>query len=213
VKLVCLDLDGTLEDSRDDMVAAVGRVRGAFGLAPRPDGLIRPNVHRGMPHLYRVCFDEITDLPALTDAFEADYGAHIAERTRLYPGVAEALAEIADFATLACVTNKPEVLARALLTQLGVAPRFATVIGGDTCAAGKPDPRMLHAAAERAGFDPCAGTSFMVGDTPGDIRLGQAYGATTVWCAWGYADAPGERAPDLVAHDPADLPELLRAAP
>ncbi len=213
MKLVCLDLDGTLEDSRDDMVAAVERVRGRLGLAARPDALIRPNVHRGMPHLYSACFDELTDQAAVRDAFEADYGAHIADRTQLYPGIAEALEELAAFATLACVTNKPEVLAKALLTHLGVVPWFAAVIGGDTCAAGKPDPRMLDAAAERAGFDPAAGPCFMVGDTPGDIRLGEAYGATTVWCAWGYADAPGERAPDLVAHKPADLPELLRAAP
>jgi phosphoglycolate phosphatase-like HAD superfamily hydrolase len=45
----------------------------------------------------------------------------------------------------------------------------------------------------------------MVGDSTGDVKVARAYGAACVWCAWGYADAPG-LAPDVVARHPADLP-------
>ncbi len=104
MKLVCLDLDGTLEDSRDDMVAAVERVRGRLGLAARPDALIRPNVHRGMPHLYSACFDEITDQAAVRDAFEADYGGE----GRIGAGIVEDLLLLSfacGFAGKVCVCS------------------------------------------------------------------------------------------------------------
>src|SRR5690606_9300508 len=102
--LVALDLDGTIEDSRDDMVAAVQRVRARFGLAARPDEEFRPHVNAGMDHLYRSCFADLLQrgglLGEITGAYEADYLAHIADATRLYDGMAEVLAELAGRAAL-----------------------------------------------------------------------------------------------------------------
>lgn len=221
--LIALDLDGTLEDSRADMVAAVQRVRGAFGLAARPDAEVRPHVNAGMDALYRACFDDFLaadNTPArharVLDAYEADYHAHIADETRLYAGMPAALEALAGLGRLACVTNKPERLSRRLLEVLGVAPRFGAVIGGDTCAESKPSPLMLEEAARRVGFEPARGdvnrAAFMIGDTAADMRMGKTYGATTVWCAWGYAAAAPEPTPDHVARTPADLPLIVRAS-
>ena len=59
--VIALDLDGTIEDSRQDMVAAVHRVRHRYGLPKRQDLDIVGHVNRGMPHLYSVCFSELWD--------------------------------------------------------------------------------------------------------------------------------------------------------
>lgn len=194
------------------MVAAAQRVRSGWELPPRPDSELRPHVNRGMPHLYAACFAEVGDTRQIQAAYEAEYEAGIADRTRLYAGMDEALAELKRLGTLACVTNKPEALARALLEALGIADRFAAVVGGDTCVAGKPDPVMLAAAEEFSGYIPSArGRCFMIGDTPGDIQLGRAFGAATIWCAWGYRDSPAPETPDLVADQPRSLPELVRS--
>ena len=209
MNLFCLDLDGTLEDSRDDMVAAVHRVRAQLALAAQAEEALRAHVHRGMAHLYDACFNEVADKEAIRLAYEAQYGAHIADRTRLYDGVPRALQALADLGALACVTNKPEALARRLLAALGIADRFRAVIGGDTCSAGKPDPVMLRAAERLSGFADDPGRCFMIGDTAGDIRLGLSHGATTVWCAWGYGESADPETPDLIAPTPASLPELI----
>lgn len=222
VVLIALDLDGTLEDSRADMVAAVQRVRAALGLVARPDAGVRPHVNAGMDALYRACFDDFLaggDASArykrVRDAYEADYHEHIVVETRLYAGMQAALDALASVGRLACVTNKPERLSRRLLDVLGVAPLFGAVIGGDTCAESKPSPLMLEEAARRIGFQPTPvgatkSPAFMIGDTAADIRMGKAYGATTVWCAWGYAAAPPEPAPDHIAQTPADLVEIVK---
>lgn len=220
--VICFDLDGTLEDSRDDMVAAVQRVRGALKLPPRVDEDFLPHVNRGMQHLYRTCFAEAFEgeadgdaatLAHLTEAYAESYAADIANTTTLYDGIAQVLSELAEVAPLALVTNKPEALSQKLLAALGIADRFVAIIGGDSLPVCKPDPGMLDAAMARAGGAPAV----MIGDSAGDIRLAKAHGTPIIWCAWGYADGPGPIAPDAVAEHPSDLPrlvaELLRPVP
>jgi phosphoglycolate phosphatase len=216
VNLIGLDLDGTLEDSRTDMTAAVQRVRAALGLAPRPDGAIRPFVNRGMEQLYRACFDDYISgndarLAVVRERYETDYLANLAHDTRLYPGIADSLATIAERGRLAVITNKPERISARLLDVLGVGKLFDAIIGGDTCTKGKPDPIVLSEAAKRCGFVADRGRAVMIGDTTADVQLGRAYGAATIWCAWGYADQPGEQ-PDFIARHPEQLPSLVAEA-
>jgi len=214
--LIGIDLDGTIEDSRNDMVAAACRVRSELGLSPRADELLRPYVNGGMEQLYRACFDDYVlagdeggRLETVRRAYEADYLAHVAVETRLYDGVADALWALSKLGSLACVTNKPERISRALLDALGVGGAFTTVVGGDSCAHAKPHPVMLQTAAERCGFDRARGTAFMLGDTNGDIQLARAYGAIAVWCAWGYVGAPSEAA-DAQARRPEELVGIVK---
>lgn len=210
--LIALDLDGTLEDSRDDMVAAVLRVRSSFGLSEQPGEMWRPHVNGGMDHLYRQCFADYVGAGGTVDdvraAYEADYLAHIADSTRLYAGMADALVELAALGSLACVTNKPERLSAALLEALGVGRLFSAVIGGDTLPESKPSPRVLAEASRRVGR---TGAALMIGDSAADVKCGRAFGATTIWCAWGYAADPGVEAPDHRAATPLELPRLVRA--
>lgn len=215
--LLALDLDGTLEDSRADMVAAAQRVRASLGLPRRPDAQLVPHVNRGMDHLYRTCFAEHLEAAAapeaayaaVREAYVADYGSRIAEQTRLYDGMAEALGELASLGRLAVVTNKPEALSRQLLAALGVAQRFTAVIGGDSATEPKPSAAPLALAVRRCGLT-TAEPAIMIGDSAGDVRCGRSYGATVIWCAWGYKDAPGELAPDHTAEAPSALPGLVR---
>jgi phosphoglycolate phosphatase len=216
VNLIGLDLDGTLEDSRSDMTAAVQRVRAALGLASRTDDAIRPWVNRGMDQLYRACFDDYLNednsrLAVVRNQYEADYLANVAHETRLYPGIAAALARLEGHGRLAVITNKPERISHRLLEVLGVGKHFAAIIGGDTCAKGKPDPIVLSEAAKRCGFVAGRGRVIMIGDTAADMQLGRAFGAATIWCAWGYSAHPDEF-PHFVAHDPDQLPDLVHAA-
>jgi len=51
----------------------------------------------------------------------------------------------------------------------------------------------------------------MIGDTNADIQLGRNFGATTIWCAWGYVTAPSEH-PDREARTAGDLADIVRQA-
>lgn len=211
--LIALDLDGTLEDSRADMVGAVVRIRQRLGLDTRSAHEFHDHVNRGMDHLYRFCFSEYLHehgseaLASLRTAYTAEYGAHIAENTVLYPGIRDAVIELATLGKLALVTNKPEGLSRQLISELGLTAFFTAIVGGDTASAPKPSPVVLKEACRLTGRNEPV---LMVGDSPGDIRCGQAFGATTIWCAWGYHESPGGLNPDRIARSPADLVGVVR---
>ena len=51
----------------------------------------------------------------------------------------------------------------------------------------------------------------MVGDSRGDVRMANAYGARSVWCAYGYysRDDLGELLPDRIAESSTDLAETV----
>jgi phosphoglycolate phosphatase len=215
--LIALDLDGTLEDSRRDMVGVAQRVRASLKLPTRPDDALLPWVNKGMDQLYRACFDDYVQgvesrVTEVRIRYEADYFDHVAVETILYPGIAPAIEQLATMGVLACVTNKPERISWRLLEVLGISKHFMAVIGGDTCPKGKPDPMVLEAAARRCGFKKTPARTVMIGDTAADLAMGRAFGATTIWCAWGYVDQPGDERPDLIARTPDQLPELVLEA-
>jgi phosphoglycolate phosphatase len=215
VTLICLDLDGTLEDSRVDMTASARRVRSLLDLPVRPDAELVRFVSQGMDTLYKNCFDDYLAgdgdsagrYREVQRAYDADYMAHVADNTELYDGVADAVKELSELGSVAVVTNKPEAISRKLLELLGIAQYVEVIVGGDTCGVIKPDPKMIQTAAERLNM--AGAPAVMIGDTAGDIRMGRAYGAKTIWCAWGYADDSGDP-PDAHATKPSDLPGIIR---
>ena len=218
------DLDGTLEDSRADMTAAAQRVRAALGLPAWPDGKIMPNVNKWMRELYLACFadhlaaqtargtGEETTLESLRVAYEADYLTHIADQTRLYAGMAETLALLAARGKVIVITNKPEHLSRALLEALGIAKLVTDVMGGDSCPETKPSALPLRLAAARHGWVEGRDKAFMMGDTLADMTCGKAFGARTIWCAYGYLSAPPSVTPDFTAQAPWDILAIVDAA-
>ena len=202
--LLCFDLDGTLEDSRADMVTAIQQVRSDLKLEPRSYEALVPWVSKGMPNLYANAFDDADDSTRLDipTLYAQSYSRVIVQQTRLYDGVYSMLQTLSSEVAMAVVTNKPEGLSRLLLEKLGVLKYFKTVIGGDTLAVAKPSPSMLQEALNRSGDDgPCV----MVGDSPGDVRMSQSYGATSIWCAWGYYARPDDVQPERIVHAPLDV--------
>jgi len=211
--LVVFDLDGTLVDSADDLADAVNATLGriAPGAPPLPTDQIRGFVGQGARSLVERAL-RAASLPRPADdvlpVFMEIYGQHLLDKTRLYPGVAEALETLEGY-TLAVLTNKPGGMSRAILEGLGVARRFARICGPDDLPAKKPDPAGLRQLMSEAGAPPAA--TAMVGDSAIDVLTGRAAGVATVGVSYGL-DAAGLRAepPDVVLDDLRQLAGWLR---
>jgi phosphoglycolate phosphatase len=141
------------------------------------------------------------------------YVAHIADRSRPFPGLEAALDTLAaQGCRLAVCTNKLEWLSVRLLNTLGLTPRFAAICGQDTFAMRKPDPDMLRLTIGRAGGD--TGHAVMVGDSMTDVATAQAAGVPVIAVDFGYSDiTPAELGADrLISHFdalPAAVMELV----
>lgn len=195
--LVGFDLDGTLVDSVADLTAAVNHALATIDRAPLAVDAVRPMIGGGSRVMLQRALiatggDERLDdlLPGLVDF----YAAHIVDHTRPFPGVVDALDNLqAQGVALAVVTNKREQLSVALLDALGLADRFACIIGGDTpgLAAIKPDRApidlMLHKCS---GSGPAA----FVGDSIYDVGAARAAGVPVALFAPDGGSIPGANA-------------------
>lgn len=199
-----LDLDGTLVDSVMELAMAVNRVRREFGLAEVSPASIRDWVGEGVGVLLRRALAEVYDLDTdeatrrkAHSIFDESYAAVLGTSAVPCPGVPESLERLHSAGMpLACVTNKPEAFARALLEALGILAPFGAVIGGDSTEALKPDAAPVRLAAERLGV--AVGNCLMVGDSAIDVATARNAGCP-VWCVRGGYD--GGRPVDEVGAD------------
>ena len=151
------------------------------------------------------------ELEALFADYLKHYNAHIVDRTRLYPGVEEALATLARGGWVQAVcTNKIEGSARLLIEKLGVAKRFAFICGQDTFGVGKPDPTPLIKTIAASGG--ASNRAIMVGDSATDIKTARAAGLPVIAVDFGYSDVPvAELGPDRVIFHFDELAEACDA--
>jgi phosphoglycolate phosphatase len=193
--VLALDLDGTLVDTAGDLVAALNHVLAGEGVKPFALADAVKMVGNGSRAMLRTALTESGRQPAEAelDGMTADllawYMDHIAVFSRPFPGVEQALDRFAAAGwRLAVCTNKFESAARLLLTELGLADRFAAIAGQDTFAAMKPDPLHLTETVRAAGGDPRQ--AIMVGDTHVDADTARNAGVPSVLVTFGYSAVP-----------------------
>jgi HAD superfamily hydrolase (TIGR01549 family) len=205
VVAVVFDMDGTLFDSATvvpdayiEAVLACGGSRyeradiiAAYALGP-PATILA--------HLLgRSCDD--TDLARYHERLQAS-----AAGVRVYPGLAEALSELAERLPLAVVTGASANAAQILLRAAGLSERFKVVVGGDEVPLPKPDPAGIRFACQRLGVDPRA--VGYVGDAAVDVEAARRAGAYALAAGWGHQFSDEYEA-DRVFREPRDLLTLL----
>ena len=193
MRTVVFDLDGTLADTSGDLIAAANACFRAMGegdlLHPVADAGTalrggRAMLRLGLDRLGRALDEAEVDrqYPLLLQAYEGAIDTH----TTLYPGAMDAVEDLrtAGYKVAIC-TNKPEGLARLLMTRLGVLDAFGSLIGADTLPVRKPDPEALRETVRRAGGDP--GRCVLVGDTETDRETSRAAGVPSILVTFGPA--------------------------
>jgi phosphoglycolate phosphatase len=210
--IVVFDLDGTLVDTAPDLVATLNTIFAREGLPPvdydaarnMVGGGARLMIERGLKAEGRSL--PTPEIDRLVADFIAHYAEHIADRSRPFPGVDEALDDLAaQGCRFAVCTNKLEWLSRRLLDALGLTPRFEAICGSDTFGLQKPRPEPLWRTIERVQSAP--GHAIMVGDS---INAARAAGIPVVAVDFGYSETPiHELRPDRVIGAFAELPDAI----
>lgn len=203
--LLVFDLDGTLVDSAPDLLTTLESVLDVHGFRLEADDTgLRDGIGHGARHLieYSLHRQQIALEAGRLDRIHADFLRHyeenIAVHTRPYPGLPEALdCFAAEGWSFAVCTNKLEGLSVRLLTELGLAGRFAAICGGDTFPTRKPDPGHLLETIAKAGGTP--GNSAMVGDSRTDLDTARAARIAFIGVSFGYTPVPmADLQPDLL---------------
>jgi len=220
IKLVIFDLDGTLIDSRLDLVHSVNAALRHIGRPELPDDVIASYVGDGAPILIqRALGGEKVDEALIRKGLEfflSYYRAHKLDHTTVYPGIADALAAIQNSANgtprkMAVLTNKPVVPSRAIVDALGLGRFFSQVYGGNSFPTKKPDPEGARKLLAEHGVQPHQAA--IVGDSDVDVDTGRNAGMATVGVTYGFAPHTLEdEPPDVLVDHPSELRTLFGAS-
>ena len=215
IAAIVWDLDGTLVDSAADIAAALNRLLAEQDLPALDDDRIRDMIGEGVAILIRrglAAHDVTPDegrLDELVERFLLIYSQVATESTRLFPGARQALKTLSDSGLRQAIcTNKPEAIARQVLSGLEIANYFDVVVGGDTVPRNKPDPLPLQTVLER--LDVTSERSLMVGDSAIDVVMAHAAGVDVVFVTFGYGpEPPASHRPDYRVGQLAELPAIV----
>jgi len=221
IQLLIFDLDGTLIDSRLDLVHSVNATLRHMKRPELPDDVIASYVGDGAPALIgRALGSEADDEKLVRSGLEyflAYYREHKLDHTHLYEGIKEALAILENSHNgkprkMAVLTNKPVNPSRAIVEALGLGRFFGRVYGGNSFPTKKPDPEGAQTILREMDTEPQH--TLIVGDSGVDVLTGRNAGTWT--CGANYGFAPHtlcETHPDVVVDKPSELAELFASSP
>lgn len=212
VRALIFDLDGTLIDSKQDLIRSVNAMLVETGRQPLHEDTVSSYIGHGAPRLVaRALGNGATEgeRERALKFFLAHYDAHKLDSTRAYPGVAEALEELHEL-PMAVLTNKPVRVSQKILEGLGLANYFHAVYGGNSFETKKPDPLGAKKILEELSAAPTE--ALLVGDSEVDVQT--ARNAGTLAAAVNYGFGTHDRAAypaDIYLDQLTDLVFLLKS--
>ena len=214
IQAICFDVDGTLSDTDDVMVAELAQLLYPFNFLFPGRDLIKvarsivmetegtANFLVGLPD--RIGLDD--EVFALKDWLVRLTKTKV-KPFQIIPGVKEMLAELSQRYPLAVVSARDTTSTMEFLNQFDLVSSFKVIATDQTCKHTKPFPDPILWAAAKMGAAP--ENCLMVGDTTIDIRAGKAAGAQTigVLCGFGEEDELRLLGADMIL---ATTPELIQ---
>jgi phosphoglycolate phosphatase len=211
VRAFVFDLDGTLVDSKLDLVNSVNAMLRETRRREQPTELIASYVGHGAPQLIAsVMGPQSTDeqrREALA-IFMKHYEQQKLEFTKPYPGVIDGLRALAGL-PMAVLTNKPTQVSIEILQGLQLAPYFRCIFGGDSFEKKKPDPAGALRIVKELDAPPAEAA--MVGDSDVDIQTARNAGMVAIGVNYGFGQHNPEACPaDFYVDTLADLPPFAQ---
>jgi phosphoglycolate phosphatase len=186
VRAFLFDLDGTLIDSKLDLVNSVNFMLREMKRDTLPLERVAGYVGHGAPRLVADALGPAAaeaDRKAGLEIFLAHYEQHSLDATRAYPGVVEGLQSLKDY-PMAVLTNKPLKMSLEILEGLGLGKYFRHVYGGDSFPAKKPDPAGAQIILGDLGARP--EEAAMVGDSDVDVQTARNAGMLAIHVNYGF---------------------------
>jgi phosphoglycolate phosphatase len=218
VRMVMIDLDGTLIHTAPDLAESANRMLRDLGMAMYDQATVATWIGNGVSRLVKRALAGSMDGEPTKELYDrgyprflAHYAELVADQSRPFPGVVEGLDALRDAGfILACITNKAQAFTVPLLKQLGLDKYFALVLSGDSLPKRKPDPLPLLHACKQFGIDPAQG--LLVGDSLNDVQAARAAGMPVMCVTYGYNRGGDVRElhPDAVIDSLAEVPRYVR---
>src|SRR5258707_10895306 len=210
MRMLIFDLDGTLIDSKLDLIRSVNAMLLEMGRERLHEDTISGYIGHGAPQLVSRALGNNAPEAERERAlkfFLAHYEEHKLDSTCAYPGVPEALEQLAAL-PMAILTNKPERVSKRILEGLGLAKYFRSVYGGNSFETKKPDP--LGALTILRGLGAAPAEAMLIGDSEVDVQTARNAGTFAAAVNYGFGTHDRAAHPaDIYLNSLSDLVPLL----
>jgi phosphoglycolate phosphatase len=186
VRALIFDLDGTLIDSKQDLIHSVNAMLRELGRGELAEETISGYIGHGAPQLVaralgNGCTEE--ERQQALEFFLRYYETHKMDTTCAYPGVAETLGKLASM-PMAVLTNKPVRISVRILDAMGLAKYFRAIYGGNSFESKKPDPLGARTILGELGVEPRE--ALLVGDSEVDVQTARNAGMLAAAVNYGF---------------------------
>ena len=211
VQAIIFDLDGTLIDSKRDLILSVNAMLEEMRRPQLAADVISGYIGHGAPQLVARALGGTATQELLNHAlqfFLRYYEEHKMDNTCAYPGVTETLPRLGDL-PLAVLTNKPVRISVRILEALGMAKYFSAIYGGNSFETKKPDPLGANIILQEVAVQ--AADALIVGDSEVDVQTARNAGTRAAAVNYGFGVHDRTAYPaDVYLDRFADLLELVR---
>ena len=212
VRALIFDLDGTLIDSKRDLIHSVNAMLEEMAREKLAEETISGYIGHGAPQLVaRALGSNATEdeRARALQFFLAYYEEHKLDSTCAYPGVAETLAQLhRKNLPMAVLTNKPVRISVRILDALGLAKYFLAIYGGNSFETKKPDPLGANTILGEFGAPPRE--AMVVGDSEVDVQTARNAGTLAAAVNYGFGVHDRTLYPaDVYLDDIADIVPLV----
>lgn len=211
-KAVIFDLDGTLLNTLDDLLTSVNYALEKHSMPLRTLEEIRHFVGNGVQRLLELAVPEGTTQEMLENTFSAfkeHYALHCNDKTDLYPGIRELLAELKKNGfQMAIVSNKLQEGVDSLYAQY-FADSVELAIGAKDGVRKKPAPDTVYEAMRA--LNASEAEAIYVGDSEVDIATANNAGLPCITVTWGFRtrEEQEEAGAKIFVDNPEEIIELL----
>ena len=216
LKLIIFDFDGTLADTRRNIIMTMQQTMRHLGLETADEPSCAATI--GLP--LAACFRQL--YPSLDDAAIqscADTYRHLFEINKkrlapqLFPHVADTLQWLRDQGcVLTIASSRSSASLHDFLRDMALDSHITYVLGADNVEHAKPHPEPVLKTLAALGISPAE--TLVVGDMPVDIMMGS--GACAATCGVTYGNATREQLEqahaDHIIDDMAELKDIVKAA-
>ena len=190
-KLVIFDFDGTLGDTRHNIVVTLQRTMSLMGLPLRSESECASTIGLTLEDSFRTMYPEIDEIKAkeCVATYRDIFYQSIEELTpNLFEGVSDTLARLHAMdikMSIASSRSSPSLL--LFLRNMTIADYFGVVLGSDNVTRHKPEPEPVLRSLAEYGVKPSE--ALVVGDMPVDVLMAHNGGVRCVAVSYGNATA------------------------
>ena len=187
IRLIIFDFDGTLGDTRRNIVTTMQMTIAELHLPNRSEEECAATIGLPLAECFRTLFPDIQEefIPRCAETYRRYFNENLKTiQPETFPGVVETLSVLHQIGfTLTIASSRSRNSLTELTRNMGIADYISYILGADDVKEAKPKPEPVLKTLADMHYD--ASQALVVGDMAVDIQMGANAGTMTCGVTWG----------------------------